>query len=414
MTIRQERILRFCNWEGDGLEIGASFNPIASKKNGYHIEILDYLSREELIAKYRGQPTVPANLEELVEDVDYVWHGERYPELVKKRYDYIISSHLIEHIPDVIGHINDCCELLNGGGVYSLVVPDKRYTFDIMRKETTAGQLISRIGQTRYADETIVDYVSKVVKNGDAISWGKLCTERNFSPVYDEESVKQAKEHPQEITLDIHASVFTPKSFAEAMDALYRKGLICMPLVFVDEDTEYGEFFAVFQKGAPQPDSASVWAEKEHTAQPIAPKCHIDRLDLENGCLVAEGFASVDGKPPVETTLSIGRTRIAATRKMRPDLSQNINSNKYGFFCMEPEISLRKGIHPLKVIARDETGKTVRYIPTFVRVTDNKIYDVMSVSEREQSKTAHRERRMSIMNKVHDMLSALRGMKRND
>ena len=32
-------------------------------------------------------------------------------------------------------------------------------------------------------------------------------------------------------------------------------------------------------------------------------------------------------------------------------------------------------------------------------------YDIMSVSEREQTKFVHRERRMSIMNKVHDIMS---------
>ena len=31
-------------------------------------------------------------------------------------------------------------------------------------------------------------------------------------------------------------------------------------------------------------------------------------------------------------------------------------------------------------------------------------YDIMSASEREQAKPAHRERRMPIMNEVHDIL----------
>ena len=32
-------------------------------------------------------------------------------------------------------------------------------------------------------------------------------------------------------------------------------------------------------------------------------------------------------------------------------------------------------------------------------------YDIMSVSEREQTKFVHRERRMAIMNEVHDIMS---------
>ena len=34
----------------------------------------------------------------------------------------------------------------------------------------------------------------------------------------------------------------------------------------------------------------------------------------------------------------------------------------------------------------------------------NEVHDIMSAREREQAKPAHRERRMSIMNEVHDII----------
>ena len=36
----------------------------------------------------------------------------------------------------------------------------------------------------------------------------------------------------------------------------------------------------------------------------------------------------------------------------------------------------------------------------------NEVHDIMSAREREQAKLAHRERRMPIMNEVHDIMSA--------
>ncbi|MGN0131334.1 MAG: hypothetical protein ACI4AA_02710 [Lachnospiraceae bacterium] len=376
MTLRQERILRFCDVDGFGLEIGASFNPIAAKKDGYRIEVLDYLSREELISKYKDQPSTPKNIEEQIEEVDYVWHGEKYSSLVKRHFDYIISSHLIEHIMDLIGHINDCCEILNEGGVYSLVIPDKRYGFDILRKETTVEDIIERMGQSQYTDEMIMNYVTGVVKNGENISWGKLCTENDFKPVYSEEDRKLVKEHPEMFALDIHASVFTPDSFRCIMEELFRRGLINMPLVYIDEDTEYGEFYAVFKKGARQ-EEKELFGYKACNYL-IREDCWIDKLVVENGYLIAEGFSSVRGKPPVKTILQIGDTEICTTRKMRPDLSNDINNNKYGFFGMISMGKIKEGLHMLQITSQDCDGQRALYRYTVLYIKKGQVTDIVS------------------------------------
>lgn len=386
MTLRQERILRFCDLNGQGLEIGASFNPIAPKKSGYHIEVLDYLGRDELLQKYKGQPSTPDHIEELVEEVDYVWRGERYADLVKHHYDFIISSHLMEHVPDMIGHINDCCEILNDGGVYSLAIPDKRYGFDVMRKETTAQDAIGRIGMTRYTDEMVVSYVTGVVKNGGEISWGKLCAKREFRPVYSEEETERIKKNPGALDLDIHASVFSPGSFAAMMDELYRRGLIHMPLVFVDEDTEYGEFYAVFKKGAGAEEKESFRKKECGSAVKLKRRCRIDRIAAQDGYLIVEGFSSVRAKPPARTTLYIGNTEIPTVRKMRPDLSGDINSNKFGFFCLESLDALKKGAHLLRVVSRDEEGHKARYKPTFLIIKSGKVIDLTGYAKRIKKK----------------------------
>ena len=108
---RKAKVLQHLDKNGIGIEIGPGLKPIAPKRAGFKVEIIDYLSREQLIAKYKDEHT---NLEE-IEEVDYVWHGESYAELTGKTkfYDWIIASHVIEHTADLIDFLNNCGGLLN-------------------------------------------------------------------------------------------------------------------------------------------------------------------------------------------------------------------------------------------------------------------------------------------------------------
>jgi SAM-dependent methyltransferase len=51
--------------------------------------------------------------------------------------DFVISAHVIEHLRDPIGAIVNAIRVLRPGGIYLLVVPDMRFTFDRGRPETT-------------------------------------------------------------------------------------------------------------------------------------------------------------------------------------------------------------------------------------------------------------------------------------
>jgi len=52
---------------------------------------------------------------------------------VLSRFDYCLASHVIEHIPNPIAFFQSIAHLLKPGGVLSLAVPDKRYTFDFFQ-----------------------------------------------------------------------------------------------------------------------------------------------------------------------------------------------------------------------------------------------------------------------------------------
>lgn len=81
---RIEKALIMVDRKGLGLEIGPSHNPIAPKKQGYTVHILDHASADELRTKYKGHDV---NLEN-IEEVDFVWHGEHLQELIGKTSCY--------------------------------------------------------------------------------------------------------------------------------------------------------------------------------------------------------------------------------------------------------------------------------------------------------------------------------------
>lgn len=133
---RKQIIKRNLKLDGLELEIGPWCSPICPKSEGYQIQILDCASKEELQYQLQQLNSHSQSLyeEKNIEEVDYVWSGEKYAGLTGKQnyYDYIIASHVIEHTVDLISFFNDCSDIIKTNGILSLAIPDKRYEFDFL------------------------------------------------------------------------------------------------------------------------------------------------------------------------------------------------------------------------------------------------------------------------------------------
>lgn len=57
--------------------------------------------------------------------------------------DFVISAHVIEHLPDALGAFRNAVRVLKPGGIFMLIVPDMRYTFDHLRPITPLAHLIA-------------------------------------------------------------------------------------------------------------------------------------------------------------------------------------------------------------------------------------------------------------------------------
>ena len=117
---RVDKALSLLSKKGLGLEIGPSHNPVAPKRKGFNVHIVDHLDANGLRQKYEEHDVNAKNIEE----VDFVWDGRPLPELIGQTacYDWIIASHVIEHVPDFVGFLQQCQDLIKEGGYISLII----------------------------------------------------------------------------------------------------------------------------------------------------------------------------------------------------------------------------------------------------------------------------------------------------
>ena len=243
---RDNILLRGIDRHALGLEIGPSHRPVAAKRNGFNVRILDHLNAPGLRAKYADH-----NVDiTAIEEVDYVWRGETLEELVGgERFAWIIASHVIEHVPDLIGFLGSCERILAPGGVLSLAVPDKRYCFDCERENSSLARIIDDglAKPTNHSPGTAAEYFLKVRRKGGKISWHE--GHRGvLEPVHGlDDALRAMAMVKQGHYYDLHKWVFTCDSFRQIIHDLGKLGLISLRERFFSP-TQGSEFFVTLEK----------------------------------------------------------------------------------------------------------------------------------------------------------------------
>ena len=224
---RNEILLRHVDKHGNGIEIGPSYSPIASKKDGYNVEIIDCDDQAGLVEKYTPHDVNTDN----IEVVDYVWRGEKYSDLVGKTnfYDWIIASHVIEHTTDLICFLNECNALLNDDGMLVLAVPDKRRCFDYFRPISSLSKVIdcSLQNQIRHSPGTHVEGVLYHSRRNNHGSWAATSDEELKLAETTERALEQLERaQNSDDYIDAHNWTFVPNSFRLILNDLGELGMI--------------------------------------------------------------------------------------------------------------------------------------------------------------------------------------------
>lgn len=241
---RREKLL--CNIDVarcSGVEIGALCRPLITRKDG-QVFYVDHADTATLRQKYRTDPDV--DVDALV-DVDAVWGDRPLAEALEARVDYIVASHVVEHVPDLISWLGELASILRPGGEIRLAIPDRRFTFDYLRSETRLSDVVyAHMMRARTPlPHIVLDYVMNVVKMDGSAAWnGSLrpeTLERHHSLAHAIACAAQAKDG---VYHDVHCWVFTPTTFADLMIDLARNGLAIFECTrFFDTASMTIEFF---------------------------------------------------------------------------------------------------------------------------------------------------------------------------
>jgi SAM-dependent methyltransferase len=223
---RRDRILELIDVGAEvGLELGPLHAPIVRRGDGT-IYYVDYASTEELRRHYRDDQ----NVTEIV-DVDIVLEDHDLSEAVGwlAPVDYVVASHVIEHVADPIGWLEDIGRVLRPGGIVTLAIPDKRYCFDVKRSPTELSDLVDAhlTGRHHPTIAQIFDFRARAAFS--LTTAGLWAGDRTHLTLPDDEraALGACREALAEnCAVEIHCSVFTDVSFIDLIGRLFLLDLL--------------------------------------------------------------------------------------------------------------------------------------------------------------------------------------------
>ncbi len=214
---------------GRGAEIGPLNIPITSKLTS-KVLYVDHLDTDGIKTKY---PTLSG-----IVDIDRPMVNDSLTDTLQDDapLDYLVASQVFEHVANPIRWLREIAAVLREGGLISLSLPDRRLTFDLLREETRAADIVAAyygdfdtpdvrnvydhhslagFVNTHWATEASV-YPDEVICSGGAVK-PKLASDDHLA------YVERARNGEY---LDVHAWVFTPPSFLLVMAQLAGDGFL--------------------------------------------------------------------------------------------------------------------------------------------------------------------------------------------
>jgi SAM-dependent methyltransferase len=240
----------FISAEAKILEIGPFVNPYIMRPK-FNVKYFDVLDTEGLRQRAASIGIDAAN----VPDIDF-YDATGSLDAVNEKFDMVLSSHAIEHQPDLVRHLNKVDSLLNEGGFYVLIIPDKRYCFDHFIPEINLFEVISAFYEkrTRHLPRSVLEHRLATTHNEPARHWrgdngeNRLIGD-NAAFISGLKNTLGEAELALSDYVDVHAWQFTPENFRNIVNDLKSAGFINLNVHRIYA-TNYGsnEFVAILEK----------------------------------------------------------------------------------------------------------------------------------------------------------------------
>jgi SAM-dependent methyltransferase len=231
----------------NALEIGPLNRPILS---GPKVRYFDVLTTSELKMRAATLGESP----EGVPQIDFVSMSGSLADL-PKGFDIVVSSHCIEHQPDLVRHLSEVENLLCPDGCYCLIIPDCRYCFDHFIAPSTIARVLEAYDEKRqlHTLASLIEHRVLTCHNDPLKHWESDSGERNLS-VRSIEATLREWESWRGQYIDVHAWQFTPSTFREIVSLLNGLKLTSLTAERV-YDTPFGgmEFFAILRRASLSP-----------------------------------------------------------------------------------------------------------------------------------------------------------------
>ncbi|HEY3783307.1 MAG TPA: methyltransferase domain-containing protein [Fimbriimonadaceae bacterium] len=204
------------------------------------VRYIDHLSTEDLRKKMAVSPLYKP--EDLC-DIHFVNDGRPLKEILGDwtNIDLIAASHVVEHVPDLLGWFQDLSSVLAADGHVMLAVPNKRQSFDFLRRVTSLEDVIVTNLERRKkpSAHSILEQIALSTANAGSNVWNEETDHSKLTRTATYQwAIKVASENvDQQVKyFDAHVSVFTPYSFVQLLAGLTENGGLPLELERVQEN----------------------------------------------------------------------------------------------------------------------------------------------------------------------------------
>jgi SAM-dependent methyltransferase len=185
-----------------------------------------------------------------VPDISWVSNGSDLS-IVNATFDAVVSSHAIEHQPDLVQHLRQVADLLNANGHYYLLVPDHRYCFDHFLLPSTTAQVVGAHSEKRatHLVSSVIEHRALTTHNDPVRHWAGDHGDPLDNRAARIASALQEVRDANGAYIDVHAWYFTPQSFRQVITDLFATGHspFAVERMFPTRPNS-NEFWAILQK----------------------------------------------------------------------------------------------------------------------------------------------------------------------